>query len=384
MTDDQTRLAEHNKRYRAGDNGDRPDDPPPEYLDALVAENDPVPILPESFRPVDLGPYLTGTLAQPEPTIMRRDDGLCLLYPGQVNGIHGDSGTGKGWTALFAVTQQLAGGRAVMIVDTEDVPTSIIGRLRQLGATDLAMRDRLIYVRPTDPFGMLAVDHLVGLVDELNVSLVVIDSIGECFGLDGIDENHDSEVGPWLRRVARPLADAGAAVLLVDHSTKANDNPLHPSGSKRKRAAIGGASYLVTAPKPLTRDHGGRLRLTCAKDRHGTYRRSQVVGDLVLDVGPLGTRVELYAPDEPIVDDTMPIVLAARSAVAAVKAEGAPMSRQALVEAMAIKCKTDLKRGGIDLAVGRGALLEEAGKRGARLYTYVSDLPGKDTDAPPD
>ena len=36
------------------------------------------------------------------------------------------------------------------------------------------------------------------------------------------------------------------------------------SGSKRKRAAITGASYLITATTPLTRDNGGRVALTVA------------------------------------------------------------------------------------------------------------------------
>ena len=76
------------------------------------------------------------------------------------------------------------------------------------------------------------------------MTLAVVDSLGEAFGLEGIDENHDVEVAPWLRRVARRLADAGLSVLLLDHSTKSADNPRRPSGSKRKRAAITGASYL--------------------------------------------------------------------------------------------------------------------------------------------
>jgi hypothetical protein len=208
------------------------------------------------------------------------------------------------------------------------------------------------------------------------VSLVVIDSIGECFGLDGINEDKDAEVGPWMRRVARVLADAGAAVLLVDHSTKANDNPLHPSGSKRKRAAIGGASYLVTAIKPLTREHGGRLRLTCAKDRHGTFQRSVVVADFVMTVVEFGSRVELYASsDTPI--NTNPIhETAARAAVAAVKAEGRPMSLRAVVAAMSkVRGSNEIKRGAIDIAVGRGALSETGGPRNSRLFTYVADLP---------
>ena len=341
--------------------------------DAVTADRDPFDLA--SFQPVDLAQVLDGEVDQPEPTILRRDDRQALLYPGQVNGLHGDSGVGKGWVALHAVAQQTNAGRTVMVVDTEDVPTSIVARLRLLGATDTAIRDRLLYVRPTDSFGAFAVDHLVELVTARNVALVVVDSLGECFGLDGIDENHDAEVGPWLRRVARRLADAGPAVLLVDHSTKANDNPLHPSGSKRKRAAIGGASYYVTAPIPLVQNKGGRLRLTCAKDRHGMFSRGEHVADLVMTSDTAGTRVELYAPNPSETDDQPQHELAARAAVKAVKKEGAPMSLTALRAAMQVKAANGVKDGSIDLAVARGALKETPGPRNKREFTYVKELP---------
>jgi hypothetical protein len=268
-------------------------------------------------------------------------------------------------------------GRGLALFGPRLVAESIVSRLRLLGATDTAIAAHLIYIRPTAEFGPLAIEHLVELAIERNVSLVVIDSLGECFGLDGIDENHDAEVGPWLRRVARRLADAGPAVLLVDHSTKANENALHPSGSKRKRAAIGGASYYITAPGPLSVGKGGRLRLVCAKDRHGTYARGEHVADLVMTTDIVGTRFGLYAPDPSDADGALPVVLAARAAVKAVKAEGAPMSLTTLRGAMTIKAANGIKDGGIDLAVGRGALKESTGPRKARLFTYVGELPDR-------
>lgn len=332
------------------------------------------PLVAESFWPVDLGAVLDGDLAQPEPTILRRDDRRALLYPGEINEIHGDSGVGKGWLTLYAVDQQLRAGRTVMLVDAEDTARSIVARLQIIGTPTEAIRERLLYIRPTDPFTQWNLDHLLELIGERGPSLVVLDSLGECFGLDGVNENHDAEVGPWLRRVARPIADAGPAVLLIDHTTKAADNPLHASGSKRKRAAVGGASYLLAAATALSAEKGGRLRVKCAKDRHGNFRTGEVVADLVLEVGLVGRRFHLYAPTPS--DDTTEIgvLLAARSAVAAAKQEGVPLSQAALVGLMAIKAKTEVKRGGIDLAVARGALKESKGGRNARMFEYVRDL----------
>ena len=335
------------------------------------------PAVDVSFRPVDLGPVLDGTALQPEPSILRRDDRQALFYAGQINGLHGDSGTGKGWVILYAIAQQLAGGRNVMMLDAEDVAQSIIARLRLLGADDSSIADHFIYIRPSAPFHLAEVDYLVELAEFKDVSLCVIDSLGECFGLDGVDENHDAEVRPWMRHVARRLADAGPAVVIIDHSTKANDNPLHPSGSKAKRAAVGGASYLVTATVPLTSTVGGRLQLTCAKDRHGTYARGEHVADLVMKIDPLiGSRhTELYAPAPATVTD-LPIELAARAAVKAVEEHG-EMSLKLLRERMAFKGRNESRDAGVELAVNRGQLLERPGPRGARLFSIPVDNPSE-------
>jgi hypothetical protein len=332
------------------------------------------PAVDPSLWPIDLTTVVAGNYAQPAPTILHRDDGQALIYPGEVNGIHGPSGEGKGWVALWAAVEQMRAGHVVVLVDLEDNAPSIVARLRTLGASDSDMLERLVYIRPTVGLqGLIEVEHLLLVVEERRPSLVIVDSLGEAFGLDGIDEDRDAEVGPWYRRVARRIAEAGPAVALVDHSTKANDNPLFPSGSKRKRAAITGASYLVTATKALVAGQGGRLRLTCAKDRHGTYRRNEAVADFVMtptQTGGLGVR--LYTPDAAA--EAQPAVeLAVRAAVRAARSAGRPLSLTLLTETMAIKSRAELKRAGIDLAVSRGLLVESTGSRNARLFTVAED-----------
>lgn len=348
-----------------------------DVIDALVETRGGagVEALDPSLYPVDLADVLAGTAVQPMPEHLLRDDGAALLYPGAVNGIHGDSGTGKGWIVCHLVQQNALRGVRTMLLDFEDTAHSITARLRLLGMSDQDIETWLVYLRPQVPFGGVTVAHVVNTIRELNVGGVVIDSLGEAFGLAGVNEDKDVEVGPWLRMVARAIADTGVSLTLIDHSTKAGTNDLHPSGSKRKRAAITGASYLVEAVKPFVKEQGGRLRLTCAKDRHGNYRRGQVVGDLVMDSSELGVRLKLYAPSAPALGDaTVPTILAARSAVAAVKEAGQPVSQKALVGLMKIKASTDTKRGGIEYAATFGALTEEAGPHNARLFRYSRDL----------
>ena len=319
--------------------------------------DDGITLLDESFLPVDLSGVLDGTYLPPTPSVLKRDDRQALLYRGQVNGIHGDSGLGKGWVALFAAAEQLIAGSTVMMLDLEDVASSIIGRLRLLAVNDQAIAERFIYIRPSAAFDAHAVEHLVALVQERTPALVIIDSLGEAFGLEGIDENHDAEVGPWLRRVPRRLADAAdAAVLIVDHVTKVNDNPLHPSGSKRKRAAVGGAQYWIQAPDPLSAEKGGRLRLVCAKDRHGTYARNEHVADLVIRIDPLAWTASLYSP-LPLNDSvTARLERAVMKAVTTLAEHGKPCSRNALALMMGGRRNESFEA--IKLAVEAGAMID--------------------------
>lgn len=344
----------------------------PDTGEIIPADHD-EPLAP-TFEPVDLEPVLTGDYHQPEPCILRREDGQALFYMGQINGIHGPSGEGKSFMTMAAMCDEIRRGHNVIFVDLEDTAPSIVARLRLLGATDEQIRTHVTYLRPAEPFGMLAVERLCELVSEKQPRLVVVDSLGEAFGLDGIDENSDADVGPWLRRVPRRIADMGPAVILVDHSTKANDNPLYPSGSKRKRAAIGGASYLVTATKPLAAGHGGTLRIVCAKDRHGTYARNEHVANWVLNAAAgMSASWTLYDGTPLGTEEELPVILAAKAAVKALEEHGGELTSNALLELMKVKGRVTVKRAGVDLAVANSDIIERPGPRKSRLFS----LPGE-------
>jgi len=233
------------------------------------------------FKPVSLTSYFEGTHVDVLPTILRRTDGVALFYPGVVNGIHGEPSLGKSWVALAAVVEVVRDGGHAIYVDLEDTPKSITSRLRTLGVTKEEADKHITYVRPTDPTNDREIAGLRQLCLEREATLVVIDSLGEAFSLDGINENNDSEVAPWLRKVGRRLADTGACIVVVDHVTKAVENPLYAKGSARKLAQIGGSAFFVEVLKPLTKGQGGKLRLTCAKDRNSTYTRGKVSAEMV-------------------------------------------------------------------------------------------------------
>jgi len=351
-------------------------------VDAAIYESSNDGGLDASWKRVDLSPYLSGDMQPTLPTVLRRDDGPALFYAGSVNSVHGDSGSGKSLLATFAAAQELKAGRAVQWLNLEDAtPLTLIERLRLFGVADGLIADRLHYFAPHEPFTRAAVEHLCVDIADSACSLVVLDSLGEAFALEGRDENLDAEVGPFLRYVVRPLADAGPAVVLVDHSTKSQDSPLHASGSKRKRAAITGTSLLLDVIVPFTRERGGRARLIVAKDRNGNYRRGDVVALFELDAWPDGGLTAHVLPPPAVEDpDAGRLWLVARRAVAAAKRHGQPASQNVLLALMRVKASTQLKRAGVEFAVSRGALTVQDGPRNTRLHTYVRDL--RDEDSP--
>jgi hypothetical protein len=256
----------------------------------------------ESLERVDLLPYLTGEIEPVTPNVLQRDDDQSLLYSGRYNGFYGDSGIGKTFLEAVTMAAAIEAGHHVMYIDFEEPsPASLIERICQIGVSDEArdaegrwhradteldiIRERLHYYHPAVALTDRWIAERVAEANEYSIVFIGVDSLGEAFAIHGVNEDRDNEVGPWLRRYMRPLADeTNGALTSTDHSTKAAENPLYPSGSKRKRAAITGALYYVEAVEPVTRENGGRLRLTTAKDRHGWHRHGDPAA--ILDLRP--------------------------------------------------------------------------------------------------
>ena len=124
-------------------------------------------------------------------------------------------------------------------------------------------------------------EFLLRKIAELDVALVVIDSIGELMALQGVKPNDDDAVARLYRAIPRRLADAGPGVLLLDHVPKNNEHaPLFGIGSQRKKAAIDGSAFMVETVKPFAADTAGKLALRTAKDRNGNF----VVGHVAAEI----------------------------------------------------------------------------------------------------
>lgn len=356
---------------------------PPEPT--VNTETGEVPQVGASWSAVDLAEVVagvvTGTITRPAPTIGRRSDGQALFYPGKVNGVAGASNAGKSWTGFYACSQEITDGQHVVYIDLEDDMAAAVARLLDLGVPADVIVERFHYVSPAEAFTYAAAEAFGRLLDEVRPSLVVVDSTGESMALDGAKPNDDDDVARWFRRLPTSIARrSGAAVLVLDHVTKAEDGGLWPIGSQRKRAAIGGAQYMQVNVRPFDRTTPGFSKLVCAKDRHGIYHQGQTVALVHLTPHTEGVDLELRAPAETSgsgIGQWRPTAIMERISRALEDADE-PMSVRALDRA--VNGKKEHKQIATDLLVKSGHVDLAQGPRRAVLHQLVR--PYRQTDDP--
>lgn len=217
----------------------------------------------------DVAPAMRGEEAEVAPEMLVRDDGQALIYPGLTHWLMGEPGKGKSWLALHAVAEVLGDDGVAMYLDWEGNRRIVGSRLRALGVSADVASERLLYLRPP------AIDRvrsaaLAGEARRRDVRLVVCDGVAKALARQGLNEDKAPEVLAWLELVVNPLAEAGAAVLMLDHVTKDRDGRgMWARGSGAKLGEVSGAAWLVVPRQGFSRHQGGRIDLLQAKDREG-------------------------------------------------------------------------------------------------------------------
>ena len=226
---------------------------------------------PGAWTPVNIAEVLAGGLESPEPAFLTRTDGQCLLYPGLTHSISGESGSGKSWLAQWATAEAIHAGHRVLYLDYEASAGQVVHRLVTLGCTASQLTARLVYVNPDDaPQGT----EFAALLDG-QYGLAVVDGVTEALGLSGIVgeslTNNNDAVTRWHKMLPKRIAtETGAAVVQIDHVTKAKDSRgAYALGGQAKRASLTGASYIVQPRESFGQGRSGSFDLFVGKDRPG-------------------------------------------------------------------------------------------------------------------
>lgn len=225
---------------------------------------------------------------QPAPVYVERTDGTALFYAGQVNGVFGDPEHGKTWLAQLAIVQALNNGDTASMIDCDhNGPDASAARLLLLGARPehLADPQRFRYYEPQEGEQLLAaVTEVTARADHV----VLIDSIGEVFGLLGVNPNDEIETTKAMRATCTRPAMAGSCVIIVDHLPKGQEARASgfAIGSIAKKRMIRGSYIRAEAKQKPAPGQIGRITLRIEKDTMGELRRSSgggYAGTLTLD-----------------------------------------------------------------------------------------------------
>lgn len=340
-----------------------------------------------SWYPRDLGPVITGGAGEPPPTVLARDDGNCLFYPGKVNGLLGESESGKTWVVLLAVVQQLEQLRKVLYIDCEDTASGLVARLQTLGAKNKAILDLFTYISPEESLHTLASADLTETLDLNSYSLIVLDGVNAGMTMLGLELESNTDATKFAQVLLRPLSRTGAAVVTIDHVPKSKEaRGKGGIGAQAKRAMVTGCALSVDVVAAFGRGTTGKLKLTVDKDRPGHVRGfsafAKDAGTAVLEsdavTGDVSVRVE--APDlRPAGERELfrPTFVMARISQFLASTNG-ELSQRAIEEA--VEGKSTVIRSALDHLVTGGYVSRHPGARNAvmhrheHLYRELNDL----------
>lgn len=273
-----------------------------------------------SWEQVDLGPYLSGEIVMPEPSVLTRTDGKGIFYPGRVNSLYGKSESAKSWISLFACVQEMGKGERVVYIDLEDEPAGTLKRVRALGVGDDDIKNQFAYVHPEGPIaemqkyqfgasvtddGQQASDGFRELLNRFDPTLIVADGMTVLYGLHGHDTNAATAtdvITSWLKSLTR---GGRSTVIVIDHTGKGSGPGTSPIGAHHKVAMVQGTAIRADAIVQPMPGELGRVQLVVYKDRPGVVRSfstrdtEQVAGVVTMDSRVKDiTRMVVDVPEE--------------------------------------------------------------------------------------
>ena len=261
---------------------------PEEYMEAAKTER-------TTWWPVELGPVLRGEVTEKPPEYLTFTDGEPLFYAGKVNGIIGESESGKTWIALHAVAQSLAANGTVLYMDFEDTAAGIVSRLKSLGVDKF---NGLTYMSPDEGFGTMAKLDLSETLTTHQPDLVILDGFNAAMNVLGLDINSNNDATTFAQLLLKPVAATGVCLIYVDHVPKSKDaRGKGGIGAQAKRAMTTGCTVAVQVLDPFGRGSVGRLALSVDKDRSGHVRGycsdAKNLGTMVLNSDKTSGNIEV-------------------------------------------------------------------------------------------
>lgn len=325
-----------------------------------------------TWWPVDIGAILTGEGDDtPQPTHLLRDDDKALFYPGRVNGIIGESESGKTWVALLAVKQALQLGQRVLYLDFEDTAAGIISRLKAM-SVGLHNLTTFSYVAPDEQLHTDAAADFKMVIDA-GYDLVVVDGFNAAMTLLGLDINSNNDATTFVQTILKPIAAKGSTVIYIDHVPKNKDaRGKGGIGAQAKRAMTTGCALTVEVAQPFGAGQQGKLHLKVDKDRPGKVRaisaESKFAGTVSIDSMDDIVDIQIQAPAVSDDNGFRPTKIMAQ--ISHLLEAGDSLNQNA-IEAQ-VKGRPTMVRRALECLLQDGHVTFEHGPRNSLIYTLTT------------
>jgi len=220
------------------------------------------------WQPIDLGPYLDGSIVELPATMLARTDGVKMFAPGKIYWLSGPPESNKSWAAQILTAETVMGGHHVIYIDFETDPLPIVNRLLALGCSEESLSQGLHYFRPETP--MKNTDSIIACAVKFKPTVTVIDGVAAAMGTSGFDGNKAGDVYAWwalLGAKLKPLTDG--PICAVDHVVKsAESRGVYASGSGQKLALVD-CHFGFETKEPVGRGLIGYAIISVLKDKTG-------------------------------------------------------------------------------------------------------------------
>lgn len=205
----------------------------------------------------------------------RRDDDMCLIYPGTHTTFYGAPGSGKTMIAKYVIAQAINDGYRCLHIDTDGNFNAItVQNTHELGANRALMQANYSH---TQPANWLELETILQLAAVKPYELIVIDSVASLQAYMGSDgDNATDYVANVYGRIIKPLLDTGATVISIDHQSK-SEHAKGAAGTVQKTAKADLAFKIIAHGAGLAPHRDGEVFMFLDKDRLGTVKAASII-----------------------------------------------------------------------------------------------------------
>lgn len=209
----------------------------------------------------------------PMPDALLRDDGKSCIYEKKIHTIVGEPETGKSWLAGYLMVERMKQGQGTIYWDFESDIGNYMYRIKLMGLTKNDAVDISHYWKG-GAVNTAVVEAMIRKIKQDNIKYVVMDSVNRMMGKGGYDYESGPSYVKFTAEILDPIRNAGVAVILIDHVTKAKDSRgRYATGSEQKLSQVDVSIHLESI-QPFAQGVEGSVGIRIAKDRLGGIKEA--------------------------------------------------------------------------------------------------------------